>query len=458
MSRRVSLSTEASTLLGQASGAGIQDAAPELRKRLEDGSMLGSERNLYWPHPDQRFRKSKRNWRHQLALYMAAAIPEHCIDGWAYLGRAMQAHMRGDPDGARHLAYYAELRAGIALLSSQGIGVFNGVNVVMDKDGHVLRLPARPGVISGGGNIRLGTHQAVWLFLESWSPQSGLLLETVLTPRGTPLSEWLAAAGLQSQWSAVAPSLMQRWGLDLRRLSSDREARNAASYLPTRIRRKPALTPTELGDYVYEVWATLRPTASSPFEALDLGLLKVIIHEAVASSAPVSQKAEATRRAVRAAVSGAVAPTESSAAQVGSELEKRLLRADSEEEPKIIAYAALSPNSEDREHHLAVIARAVLLLRVATGATRQLLRDAGVTRADLVPWMLSLGIERGLWLPHDEPEEITDRWSDIEAALEDLQEDLASPVSSVFEFANGSATSLSRLSGCELVPLWSIAA
>ena len=68
----------------------------------------------------------------QLIEAVAAAAPNHCIDGWSYVSRAMSALLAGDLHAARHLSYYAELRAGLSLLGSLGIGIFNGINFVVD--------------------------------------------------------------------------------------------------------------------------------------------------------------------------------------------------------------------------------------------------------------------------------------------------------------------------------------
>ena len=46
----------------------------------------------------------------ELAEYMALAAPNHCVDGWSYLSRGLNAYLLGDPHSAWHFAYYAELR------------------------------------------------------------------------------------------------------------------------------------------------------------------------------------------------------------------------------------------------------------------------------------------------------------------------------------------------------------
>src|SRR5439155_6047134 len=71
-----------------------------------------------------------------LREYVAASTIPHCMDGWAYLGRALASYLCGDIDAARHLAYYAELRAAMSLLGSEGVGVFSRKNLVIPQTGH----------------------------------------------------------------------------------------------------------------------------------------------------------------------------------------------------------------------------------------------------------------------------------------------------------------------------------
>src|ERR1035441_2292373 len=67
-----------------------------------------------------------------LAECVAASTPVHLLDGWAFLGRAIDASFRGDPDTSRHLGYYAELRAVMALLASEGLEIFKDRHFVID--------------------------------------------------------------------------------------------------------------------------------------------------------------------------------------------------------------------------------------------------------------------------------------------------------------------------------------
>ena len=116
-----------------------------------------------------------------LCKYVAASIPTHCMDGWGLLGRAIHCVVRGDTNTARHLAYYAELRAAMSLLASAGIGVLNNTHVVIDNNGQAHEFPDHPD--------RCGTHVFTWLALENWSStqQAANLLGEIITVNSVSL-------------------------------------------------------------------------------------------------------------------------------------------------------------------------------------------------------------------------------------------------------------------------------
>ena len=59
----------------------------------------------------------------ELAEYLALSSACHAIDGWRYISQSAFAFLNGSRTQALHLAYYAELRAALSILSRSGIGV-----------------------------------------------------------------------------------------------------------------------------------------------------------------------------------------------------------------------------------------------------------------------------------------------------------------------------------------------
>jgi len=109
----VALTQSQKNVLGQASSHAIRSIFYDLINNFSNDSWLDLS-NRYRDkcitniHNDlQRGQLSNKD----LAQYIAASAPLHCFDGWSYLGRAIECHCRGDTNNARHLAYYAELRA-----------------------------------------------------------------------------------------------------------------------------------------------------------------------------------------------------------------------------------------------------------------------------------------------------------------------------------------------------------
>jgi len=65
--------------------------------------------------------------RDELAQYLALSSAAHVLDGWRYIAQSSMAFLSGSRTQALHLAYYAELRAGLAILAQSGIGILKGV-------------------------------------------------------------------------------------------------------------------------------------------------------------------------------------------------------------------------------------------------------------------------------------------------------------------------------------------
>ena len=310
--------------LATASAKGVVTSARRVAGHLPKDRWLG---------PKNRYRtatintleaddKSHTVRERQLAEYIASSAPLHCCDGWSYLGRAIGCHLHGDPNAARHLAYYAELRAAMALLATQGIGIFNDRHFVVDQNAAVTRLC-----------VKKGTHQATWEFLEAWAnlPQASTLLGNVLQPGGRPMSEWVAALPGGASWKPLATDWLLTMGLDLRFLSDDRDARNEASYRPMYLRQLAALPSTDAASVAEEMWHLLEPAPPLSFGQLDRHLLRLSLEGAVRSTrGPRSlRNAAQLARLLRTAVDACV-DSESEAALWTT----FLLRSDEPDDPR----------------------------------------------------------------------------------------------------------------------------
>ncbi|MCV0377515.1 hypothetical protein [Microbacterium sp.] len=369
-----------------------------------------------------------------VALYVAGSSVLHAVDGWSYAGRALESLSRGDAATATHLGYYASLRAAMSLLATEGIGIFN--------TRHVAILPppwsaAPPSVISRG------THVIAWFALEHWATyvRSGDLIGKIISPFRIPLSDWLGSRP-GNQWRPVARDWLLDWGADLRQLARDRDLRNRASYRP-HSDHPSAVSPHH--EFVAEVWRLCEPAGGSVFQALDIELLR--------RSLEVGFQARHGRPAIGDAqfAEEVQQALEDNGQDGNAQLRNTLLRTGGLTDSPLIELAGVSSHVGSATAHLEVISRALLLLRLATGSTAELLRDAGIDRKSVEFWWLELLDARGIWDGGITPS-LDELWDDLADALDDVRAAAAAkpPVSAV-DWLTGNAASHARLVGLERI-------
>ena len=382
-----------------------------------------------------------------VAEYVAASAPLHCSDGWSFLGGALAAHSRGDSDGARHLAYYAELRAAMSTLACSGLGIFEDRHIVVRADGIATWLRSKP------------THVMTWLTFERWArlPSTASILAELFRPQGIAMDEWVTAMTGGPAWQPVASKWLQSWGLDLSLFESDRSARNESSYRPTRLTGRRSLDVSATVAFLRDLWLAFEPTGST-FAQLDLHLLRKSL-ESVFEGIHDSPPRKMQQRWEIAV--GDVLQANSEEGALREALRTFLLRTDGSRDIPLLSHAARAGAPSQQDHHLRVISRAALLLRVASGCCARLLFKAGISGADISFWWELLGDDRGLWVPGKPPVPLTALWADVEAALDDIDEITAadtSVIASFQQFLDACAGQVVVLSSCERIGLWSLAA
>jgi hypothetical protein len=381
----------------------------------------------------------------QLGRYIAASTIVHCVDGWSYVSRALEAALSGDIDAATHLAYYAELRAAMSVLAASGIGVFDKKNFVLTSNGNCRQ-------------VNGSTHEFVWNALSHWatlSAASDLLLE-VVQPGGFSLDTWLqhfpGSAGSVARSRVVSKWLLD-WGVDLRVFAEDRRARNQSSYRPTAIPHVKRLHFSDSLEFLEGFWTTFEPSALHPFRVLDRYLLRRSIAQAFKASSGSSPKRapQAYMSFVRKVIH-AVGPGDLSAAEWEQFLDLTSDKADS----PLLAVAEGKATKDAPEYHLQIIARAGMLLRVATGASRALVgATSSAERAQLAFWWHAIGEDRGFWDSPAIPASLVDLWADVDNAV--AQARVARSASQSRRTFLGSNPGAARmLSACERIPLWGL--
>lgn len=450
MPNRHKLNRTTKGVLRTSSRTGIQVAFRNLSPHINRNKWLAS-RNRYANNCEKKLREdtkpAKSIKQTDLAQYISASGPVHCMDGWSFLGKALMCLFFGDGDASRHLGYYAELRAAMSLLATEGIGIFNTHNFIVDSKATCNKIP--------GDNRILQTHRITWLALEHWASlkRSADLLGNIISPGRIPLAIWLGSFSAGNMLQPIGAEWLKMWGLDLHRLSDDREARNISSYRPTRLKHIDSLNALESSNFARSMWQLFEPS-SSRFEILDRYLLRLSL-EQVFSAIKGKNPAVAQKEFNEMIVNMLDQVQPSGLDQEG--WHQFLNRTAQPEDPPLLVEARGRAAVDDARHHLQVTGRSALMLRIATGASANLLRTSGINGKDLQFWWHPLAIDHGLVDSVGDLENIEDLWADIEIALEQLaaweQENFEAQPSHA-RWQREQSRPISILGGCERAGLW----
>jgi hypothetical protein len=432
----------------KASREAIEESFSFLKRHFRHNRWLGSG-NRYRTKTIERLSADSRHGRTvnhlDLTQYIAASAPLHCADGWSLLGRAVDCHARRDNDSARHLAYYAELRAAISLLAAEGIAIFNTNHIAVEKLRQCNKF---------GGN----THKIAWQALEYWAElkRSADLLGRSIRVNGITLGEWLENFPPRGTLRAIGSRWLRTWGLDLRLFSDDRDMRNEASYRPTKLTERAPLDVDDAADFLCSLWSLYEPTALALFGNLDKHLLRLALEETfhgVRGTAAAANPAQF--RIDVEAMLGQIVPEATAQRQWFS----FFTRATEPDDPVVLSQAKQTELIDTPKQHLQMISRAALLLRVATAANWRLLQETHVSGADVRFWWSVMGDERGLWAKANQPTDMTDLWADAEAAVRNItawRKTTAVADRDFVRWRQERSYDISVLGGCERIALWGL--
>ena len=316
------------------------------------------------------------------------------MDGWTFLSRALSALLSGDTHTARHLAYYAQLRAALSILSCNGIGIFNTINFVVDNTGAVHRIArantawghtAQHGKCCNAGppNSRQRGRSSNHSYFEA--NRSPTALKQSGRARGSP--PWFR-------------KVMTTWGADLKRAADGREPRNTSSYAAHALNAANSDLPA--------AWSS---SATSGFASS-----RTVEEDSFAGSAPAAQVPRAHEGGTdqNHFQEGGLGKTFS---EVGTEHPRAHARDFLERvaEPADLIVFDHADNRNAGDVH-AMLCRALLLLRTSTSIVRMAFVDAGFEPLadNMRPWFELIGIARGFWSDNEAPAEIADLWTDVD--------------------------------------------
>lgn len=374
----------------------------------------------------------------QLAEYIAASAPLHCMDGWSFLGKAIISHVMGDAAACKHFAYYAELRAAMSLLASEGMGVFNDKHFsIVSANGVNSKLY---GPLKG-----VKTHPLVRDQFEDWakSPQSADLFDRVISPQGTPIRDWFSAIST-TRLSWIAQDWLVQWGYDLTLIGNDQIARNEASYRPSGLTNDLAFRNvrqiTESLGIVESIWRMCSLDARGGL-TIDLFLLRRSWERYAKQNKTRMTKKSVVKKLTTFGISGSELII----------LTDLFTRKSQPKDPVILEMASTKGNILDTDYHLQMMSRATLLLRLATGVSAEMIRQANIAKQDLQFWWESVGENHGLWQA-GENDPMMAMWSEVDAALQKMT--TASPgIVCHYDWRTDLAEEMLALSGCERIGL-----
>jgi hypothetical protein len=410
--------------------------------------------NKYISDPVAKIKDDKHNGKQpiysHLRQYITASAMTHCMDGWGFIGRAIEAHLRGDSDVSRHLGYYAELRAAFSILASEGIGVFDRLHYIVNAKGKCELVPRANDD---------GTHKFTWAALDHWAstPRATDLLFSIIKPGGIPIYQWIDNFRLGSGMrSIVTEEWLRGWGMDLKMMAEDRDSRNFASYRPTAFTSPRALSIDETMKLVCDFWNVFEPSNSIRFSRLDRYLLKNSLEKYFKSSNPSKKSCKQASKLYRKQVADMLSYI--SPGDLNPDEWLNFLTDFTDTTYPIINDAKGTAKPIDPKHHKQVIARAALLLRVATGSCCDYIDTLTTTdKQNLQFWCSRIGEDRSLWQMGDEPDQFIDLWTDIKESLEEIDNWQTTPSNhpnSYFTLWKNSSDVVGMLGTCERIGLW----
>lgn len=383
--------------------------------RLATGQFLNANRKTYSTFSTLIRDFSSRN----ILDVLAATGPNHCIDGWTFLARALSALLAGDAHTARHLSYYAQLRAALSLLNCHGIGIFNGVNFAVDDSRNLHHID------TGSQNNRgLGTHKAAWDALSVWAgycDANNGFLDSVRF-RKASLQDCISAVWPSSPGSPLISEIVNIWGVDLRRSAEEHDSRNVSSYSAHALNSANSPLNDRL-ELVESIWRSLEPDGNGGFPTLDRHLLRKFLELMEKLQSKICPQTGLWQNAYPK-----LDP------KIKSFMTQDFLERN--DQPNDLIVIDLANHSQSGDVH-GMVCRALILLRLATVVVHSAFIDAQFDmQGDVHSWFDSVGIDRGFWESGQPPASFDELWDEVYYAVEELYQHITSNPTDQHDFFN----------------------
>ncbi len=395
--------------------------------------------------------------------YISASSISHVLDGWGYLSNAVNAYLNGDSGVAIHLAYYAELRAVMSILASEGIGVFSNTHLsvksstkydVFKKKRKKIRdnrYPiGHPKAWEKKDTNFLGTHVFAWDALDKWcklSSKPSVHILKIFKVKGQNFSDLISGFHplvTPFQTSGIAKKWLNQWAFDVKRFRSDRELRNFVSYRPQSIDEfANRMNFKESVHSVYKLFEVLSPSSNNPFDYLDKLLLKALFQEFYL------RPDISTRGSFQELVTDAFE-------NLGVSFDPTIQRIFLDPANINDSHSIFIEANKLQTSPLSIISRAALLLRVSTGTTSLLLEEADIQKQELNFIWDNYGFRNGFWDSESPVSNFSSLWNDIEEEFTNIRVSVDNINNSSYAFNSECKGSCGIISQFNRAALWGI--
>ncbi|MBD3195390.1 MAG: hypothetical protein GF317_10060 [Candidatus Lokiarchaeota archaeon] len=393
------------------------------------------------------FEGAKNYKNKEINEYIAASIILHCMDAWSYFGRAIGSLLNGDTKISRHLLYYSELRSGMSILASQGIGVFNNKHFIIHSRDRCKIL------------TKLRTHDFVWLALNFWIDNlnaSSILRETISLEEKS-LDIWLDLFGIRSGTKdSILKKFLLSIGFDLQLFNNDHNARDEVSYRPTTIIGTSATNYKQILNEVKVCWQLCEPNLRFGLQRIDQLLLKRLLHITFKATHPDGRSHKQNSREFKNKINNML--IDLGLSNERTNWWQSYFEYDSSSE-KVFSFIDGSKNIKEDKYVFGMLYRALLLLRISSAFCEEYTRDnSSLTKSDLDFWWPNIGSNSGLWGAFDDVSYFSDLWEDINLEIENLDLWISREDGEIsqFGFQNDNHVSTLRLASFERACLWSL--
>lgn len=347
--------------------------------------------------------------------YLATSAILHSFDGWNYLSRSINSLIDGDGFAGIHLAYYAELRAAMTFLASEGVGIFDHHHFCINQQDQIV----------GSPNLRKdnGTHKFVWKALNEWiqNVNKSTHLLNCFYHNGYSFSDWIRfipRANNVSVISQITQEWLKEWSFDIRNYTNDRTGRNTFSYRPTRLKD---LSRTDLQAKLNELigfWRLLEPENSSRFTLLDKHLFKILFKRIYAQL--VRNGSQLTQLQI----------LDQMFQNAGRTMDIQLRNIVSLPDDHSIIQLAKNNVINTQTGYaepLSIIARAILMLRISSGTVSNLFTNTRTNRNELDFYFELEGTELGFYDQNSIPQNFTSLWTIINDTILEIEDWINTP-------------------------------